>query len=274
MRDYQSKKIKNHRIRKELKRKKGDYFKIFLGFLKIILWLSLTSAFFIGIAIFWNFLLRSPYLLVKEVKVKGGQKVSANEVLRLSKINPGSDILTLNLKEISAKIKKNPWIDEVRVSRRFPNQIEIEIKERKPLALINLDTLYLVDSKGIIFKKLEIEEKLDFPVLTGLSWEDLKNNPNLSSYLINKAIYLLNLSKKDNRILSWEEISEINLNQTLGLSIFTLGGTQIKIGSDNFKEKLVQLEKVQKDVEKRFKKAESIDLNYKGRVFVKLGKSA
>ncbi|MFH1624787.1 MAG: cell division protein FtsQ/DivIB, partial [Pseudomonadota bacterium] len=137
----------------------------------------------------------------------------------------------------------------------------------------NLDRLYLVDERGVIFKEVGPEDLFDIPVLTGLESEDLATNESVSKKLIEKALTILDEIKR-RKALGVDQISEINMNPHTGLTIFTLeDATQIKLGFDDYEQKLSHLKKVVTDLRERYKKAQYINLNYGSKVYVKLDKT-
>ena len=213
-------------------------------------------------------LLKSPYLAIKEIKIAGNRKVSMAEVLELAGVNVGDNLLKVDVAEIKKSVKLNPWISEVSVARNFPDRINIEIKERKPIAFINLDGLYFVDETGIIFKKISLEDELDLPVITGLKREDIEEGAKTSELAI-QAVNLLHILAKKG-IFANEELSEINVDKTYGLTLYTMQqGTRIELGEGEFTDKIARLERV---INSRNGLAgvELIGLNYNKGVVVKL----
>ena len=65
-------------------------------------------------------------------------------------------------------------MENARVQRDWSRKaLIIEVQERAPQALILFEDLYLVDQHGEVFKKADPKERMDFPVLTGLSHKDV-----------------------------------------------------------------------------------------------------
>lgn len=224
-----------------------------------------------GVWHIYNELLTSSYLKIKEVKVVGNIKLSRSEVLELSGIAIGDNILARDSGDIKGNIKANPWIADVRVKRNFPDRVSIEIQERKPVAFINLDGLYYVDETGIIFKKASLGEDVDLPVITGLTKEEIEEQGAVSELAI-KAVNLLHILA-ENTALELENLSEINVDKTYGLTLYTMReGTKIEFGGDGFREKLDILDKIIKS-RNGFAGLEFIALNYNRGVVVKLSSS-
>ena len=166
------------------------------------------------------------------------------------------------------RLEDSPWIERVQVKRTLPDQLDISICERKPVALINLNQLHLVDEKGTVFKKAEREDGVALPILTGITWEDLMSNQKMHSALIGQALALMKLFEGEGIPLS--AISEIHLDTTLGLTVFTThSATQIEMGFTPFEKKVQRLCTLLDDFKQKNLIPENIDLNYRHKAFIK-----
>ena len=214
-------------------------------------------------------LLHLPYLQVKKIHVEGCRKQSPAHIISLAAINPQSNLLAIDLKKMCQQLENSPWIERAQVKRTLPDQLNISIWERKPVALINLNQLHLVDEKGTVFKKAEREDGLTLPILTGITWEDMMSNQKMHTALINQALSLMELFEGEAIPLS--AISEIHLDPTLGLTVFTThSATQIELGFAPFQEKLKRLSMLLDDFKRKNLIPENIDLNYRHKAFIKL----
>lgn len=274
MKDYKTGKLKNGK--RSVRGKK----KIKLNSTRVLFNLCKGGGFLLSIGVlgvlvyvFFGYLYTSPYFRVERIVVSGENRLSEIEVLNLARIDKGSNILEIDLKRVSDRIEQHPWVQKAFVKRELPQKIVIDVIERVPIAMINLDRLYLVDKKGIIFKEVGPEDAFDVPVLTGLESGYLAANKSISRNLIEKALTIIDeLDKRGT--LGVDQISEINMDPYAGLTIFTLkDGTQVKLGFDDYGQKLEHLKKVVADLQERSEKAEYINLNYGEKVYVKLAKT-
>ena len=190
----------------------------------------------------------------------------------MAKIGRGSNILAISLKDVSERIEQHPWIEKAQVKRMLPRRIFIEVIERRPIAMINLDRLYMVDKKGVVFKEVGPEDVSDIPVLTGLESEGFADNESVSKNLIENALTLMKKVDKD-KALCLDDISEIHMDPYCGLTLYTLNDAiQIKLGFGPYEQKLVRLKKVMADLQTKYRNAECIDMTYGQKVYVKLEK--
>jgi cell division protein FtsQ len=144
----------------------------------------MSAALIIG----YDWLIRSPHLVIREIVVRGCKELTEKEILTLAAIRPAPNILTLNPGAIDRRIRVNPWIREVFIGREFPDRLVIVVRERKAVALIQRDGgLYLLDCDGSPFKKMESGDEANLPVLTGLL-----SGGKVNDELLTKSIALLN----------------------------------------------------------------------------------
>lgn len=82
------------------------------------------------------------------VVVMGRKNAKIDDVI--ASIN-SENILLLDLEKIYSEIKKNKWVDDLVIKRKLPNLLEINIIEKKPIAIYQYKKkLYLVDENGDI----------------------------------------------------------------------------------------------------------------------------
>ena len=163
--NYNNKKIKKVDVNidsfEDQKPKKGNRIigKIFKAIIIVIL-LGAGSA----------FALTSPYFNISSIEVHGNEKITDSAYVRLSKLKVNTNIFKFKKSDIISNIKKNSYVEAVRIKRALPNKVEITIKERKTKFLIQQNDEYIyLDENGNI---LEISsEKKDLAILTGITTE-------------------------------------------------------------------------------------------------------
>jgi cell division protein FtsQ len=219
----------------------------------------------------YRYFQQSGQLNLGEVKIMGCMNVLESEVLDLAKIDFRSNLLKLDLQEVSRRLTQHPWVEKAKVRRDFSGKaLIIEVQERVPRALILLDELYLLDRNGQIFKKAELKEKLDFPVLTGLTLQEWKQKDPGAEELIHQALEVLDLLE-GGKVFSLKDVSEIHLSKKNGLTLHTLkGGVPIRMGTGEYGDKLSRLEKVLPDLRDRMRDVEYLALTYPKKVVVKM----
>ncbi len=99
------------------------------------------------------------FFKVKRVTVSGESQYSAEEVLQAAGIAEGENLFFLNKVAITNRIfRDRPYLDTVSIRRKFPDTVEIVLKDCVPSAVVSYENRYwLVDKKGKI-----LEEIIDF----------------------------------------------------------------------------------------------------------------
>jgi cell division septal protein FtsQ len=168
------------------------------------------------------------------------------------------------------QLAKNPWVAAVRVRRVFPNSLFIDVQERQPVGVVSMGYLYYLDSRGDIFKPLQEGDSLDFPVITGLAEDDLIRDPAGAKETLKGVLALLELLKKERSGISIADISELHFDKGFGYTLFTMNkGLPIRLGTEDFSDKLDRLEKVYSQLQPQIPSLEYIDLDYSDRIVVK-----
>lgn len=206
---------------------------------------------------------------VKEVEVKGCRKISESTILSLAKLEGMPNLFRLSLKEVSKRVEAHPWIERVSVRKIFPNKVLIHIEEREPIAILQLEEAFYIDSKGVIFSRVGDQDRYDYPFLTGLNRKMFEKEPAVAEHLIAKALECLTaVDRKGTSPL--QGVSEIRMEKIFGIYCFTqTEGVEVKMGWDQFEEKLRRLSLIWADLQKRGITARSIDCSDPRRMVVK-----
>ena len=156
--NYNEPKKQNKKLTKkqELQRKRRKF--VF----RIVKWLMLLGIIIGGII----FALLSPIFNIKEISVSGNAQISSQTIISLSSLTIDQNIFNFRTSEIVDNIKENAYIDSVKVSRKFPDTVDIEVEERVTTFMLVYGNAYVyINNQGYI---LEItSEKGDHPILTG-----------------------------------------------------------------------------------------------------------
>jgi cell division protein FtsQ len=271
MRDLKSQKaVRTKGNRRKSKKQARDWKKIFHRTLRISICTGSVALVASGGALLARLLSDADFFRIDTLSVAKQQRVSREEILSLSDIRLGMSIFDLDLELIGRKIEENPWIATASVARVFPREVSISVTERVPRAVVSLGYLYYADESGDIFKLLEPDDRLDYPLVTGLDRRYLLDHPQEARRLLKEAMGLLkNLSTRER--FNLDDVSELHIDQTDGFELYTyVGGVPIRMGNGNFIGKLDRLERIYRDLEPRLLALKQIDLNVADRVIVKL----
>ncbi|WP_306536318.1 cell division protein FtsQ/DivIB [Geobacter sp.] len=210
-------------------------------------------------------------LQVEAIEVSKLRHLTRDEVVDLTGVRPGDSMLGLRLRHIGEQLAKNPWIETVQVRRYFPHTLSIEVVEREPVAVMNLGFLYYMDAKGEVFKPLTQGDSLNFPVITGITEEELARDPKGTKEILTGAVALMDLLKKG-RVFTLADVSEIHIDKGFGLTLFTAaGGVPVRLGTEGYEDKLARFATVYGELKEQMVAVEYIDCDYQDKIIVKKG---
>ncbi len=201
----------------------------------------------------------NPYFDIKRIDISGIERVKRDEVMNLSGIGMNENIFTVDIDRAVRRLREHPWIKEVRIARRLPDRIVVEIEEREPISLIRLDgELYVMDRTGVVFKRYSTDDGLDLPIVTGLVPGEMGGRePEVEERLLYLMEFLAN-----RRGFNLEKVSEIHVDGTQGFSIYTLeGGIRLNIGMGDFERKIAHFERLVRFRKGNLSGIEAVDLN-------------
>lgn len=267
---YQRKKVQVNRVkvqRKPLDLKK--YLNPLKKMLPLLPKLAGAIAVLVALVVGYRALTKLTFFKIKNIEVSDAKRLTREEILAIAGVDKGGDLLRVNLKRMGEQIAQNPWVETVRVRRYFPDALSISITEREPLAVVNMGYIYYLDKKGKIFKVLNKGDRLDYPVVTGFSEEDLKNDPEGMKKSLEATCELLKiLQEKGAFILA--EVSEIHYDKGYGFTLFTASDAlTVKVGSGDFSAKIERLSKIYQSLMAQRPTLQYIDLDYNDKIVVK-----
>lgn len=230
-------------------------------------WLILTLILALAIAAGYSYkrFLTASYFALKEIVVTGEKRVKREEIITLSGARVGENILAVDLNKMARGIESQPWVERATVRRVLPRGLSINVSEREPFAILKTDTLFYLDRGGTPFKELDSSDDTRYPLLTGMSNEDIENDELARDALMKTYDFI------ETEVSGWPDelpISEIKVNRNQGMTIFS-NGMEVKIGFGEYKVKIERLRRVLEDLNGKGKKAGYIDLTYTGQVVVR-----
>lgn len=87
-------------------------------------------------------LLGGHVLVVREIEVEGGERISAEFVREIIPIQAGEPLWSVDLQRARLSlIAASPWIGDVRFSRIYPDRLKVFPIERRPLAVVEVPRL-------------------------------------------------------------------------------------------------------------------------------------
>lgn len=226
----------------------------------------LSGPMLIATASLRDFVVENPYFSVREIQVRAGERVSGNQIVAIAGLRQGMNIWQVDPAGIEKKIAKHPWVRRVLVHREFPRRITIDVEERTPKAIVAIRKLYYVDADGILFQEVQPGDNMNFPMLTGLSAEELTAPDQSTRKRIEEAVKLAQLMGQRSHSLS-----EIHFDAADKLVVYTTRHpVALRMGWGDWEAKVARLEQLLTLWKGNEARLASLDMSYRDQIVARL----
>jgi cell division septal protein FtsQ len=237
---------------------------------------SFTLVFLIIISFFfiagYNLIVQWNYLNVKTISVNGNSQLSEEQIIKHSKLYIGENILSMNLSSAKQRLLLHPKIVSAEIIRSFPTSVAINVKEHRPIAILDLGRTFAINYSGAIFIETSSSDFKRIPIIVGFKPSDINSVGAINSTPFNEVIKILHLSIKSDNILSTNSIQRIEVDKQTGLTVNTQGRIKsIKLGYGNYPIKYERLKSIYAFLKENpdLKDFISIDLRNLNRIVLK-----
>jgi len=211
---------------------------------------------------------RSPALAIERIAVRGGARVSPDEVQVLLEGLRGTNLLTVDLEGWRQRLLLSPWVADADIRRVFPDSVLVELSERQPAALGRVDgALYLIDRTGAVIGEFGPDHAdLDLPIIDGLmAWRGgVPVVDERRGRLVGRLLTALLGSPEMERLLS-----QVDVTDAEDVIAVLKGDTvQVRIGRERFVERLQSYVELAPHLREGVPDIDYVDLRYDNRVFV------
>ncbi|MFA5144054.1 MAG: cell division protein FtsQ/DivIB [Candidatus Omnitrophota bacterium] len=222
----------------------------------------LAAAFLAGRA----YLHKSDYFRLKRVEIKDtflDQKSLVSIKSRILSSYQGKSVFVLDLKAIAQAIQNTyPDAKNISVALALPDKLVVSLKLRKAVAVVKSDKLYPVDEEGVILPAADAGAVRMAPVVEGVQVRpDERRTKVITSKNLKAAIGLLR-SIKDIRVIADCGIEKVDVGDLGNITFVLRNGVEIRIGSENFKERLAALAETLKDPRLAMDRIKYIDMRF------------
>lgn len=203
-------KAKLRAIKKQNLKRKKKIFKIIF----ILLFIMVLVFLVLSMTVFFN---------IENIYVNGNKIYSSEEIISLSNININDNMFRLNKSNIEAKIKlKLPYVDDVKIIRKLPNAIYINLTEAIEYSAVYNENGYLLLSKNNRVLKKDVNEiTSETIVLKGVS---VVNN------IIGNYTDFENVEKRDAISNIYKIIDELKLDNISSIDISDIKDIKVVAG--------------------------------------------
>jgi cell division protein FtsQ len=230
--------------------------------MRVIAGVGLVASTSLGLA--WalhNHVMKSARFGVTAIEVTGNDRRSAEAIVAESGLTTGTNIFAADLDGARARILADAWVMEASLVRRLPGTILVRIGEHKAAALVVLGETFLASADGEPFKKMDPEDPIDLPLVTGLGPDSLAEDHDGTVRTIARAI---DLAAEFGRaeLARRAPLQEVHVAPD---GTFTLvvghAAMELVLGGPPFRRKLDQAARVVAELDRRGAKADVVMLD-------------
>ncbi|PYK21258.1 MAG: hypothetical protein DME53_09175 [Verrucomicrobia bacterium] len=194
----------------------------------------------------------NPDYQVKTIELQTDGTLQREEMLKTADLHEGENIFSVNLAQIRDRLQQLPQADEVEVVRKLPNEIDIRIVERRPVAWITSETditdpfasdaAFLVGRRGVLMKQKKLlPEYLGLPLILGCKTESLEQGKVIESPEAQTALELLRLTESS-LLQTRFQIREIDISKSYYLLVTDKNHSRVMFALNDLEDQLRRLQ--------------------------------
>src|SRR5262249_37104079 len=218
---------------------RSSAYRILRGTLAALCGVGLAGLLWEGAPVLTQAIKSHRYFALATIDVEGNRRLDRAEILQWAGAHEGMSVWDAAPGVLRVRLQSHPWIQYVSVERAFPRRVSINVHERHPVAIAQLDELQYVDDSGRLLGPLRDDDSRDLPIITGL---DHGGDGSFTTIAVHRALQLL---RSCTRIGCVDAVSEIHVDRDRGVTLFPMRpAVAVKLGWGNWREKLARAARV------------------------------
>jgi len=222
---------------------------------------SLSLGTVIGLYLLWRaadwaldqFVFQNDTFAIHELDIQTDGSIPIEQLRKWAGVNPGDNLLALDLNRVKGDLELSPMIQSVAVERVLPRALKISVIEREPIAQVKMLQLlpgggvglvsYYLDESGHVIQPTPargnpLAQSTDgLPVLSGVSTAELNPGRPVTSARIGAALRLI-AQFENSPMAGLVDIKSVDVSGTEVLQVTTGQGNQITFAQDRIEDQL------------------------------------
>ncbi len=205
--------------------------------------------------------LNNPKFSLKQVVVRTEGSLTAQKIVRTSALTTGTNLLTVNMREIQDRLLRLPQVSAVKITRDYEGKLALEVKQRQPVAWLECTRLgmisgrpdvgHFIDSEGVTFPCEVLTPA--YQALPVIRYEALTQSlpgMTVSDLQVKSALTLLKhcqerLEQGDTELLA------IDIQKPYEMTASFADASLITFGVDDLKEQFARLDRIRLEAQHR-----------------------
>lgn len=199
--------------------------------------------------------LKNPQFTLRQVVVRTEGPATAQQIVRVSAITQGMNLLTANLREIQGRILRMPQVKSAKITRDYHGRLTLEVAQRQPVAWIECaplgmragtaETGHFIDAEGTVFPcEVVTEAYARLPVIRHAALAHNLPGQQVTDLPVKAALALLAGLQPRHEQQDAPAVREIETQNTWGLNVSFEDGARVFFGIDDLEEQLARLDRV------------------------------
>lgn len=141
----------------------------YCGIMGSLLWRSgLSGQLAEGVSSWLASRLNGTGLSVQAIAIEGLEQLSADDVLEYAQLQNGQLLFALSLPELKARLEAHPMIAKASLSRHYPGELSVVIREREAVALWQYQgQAHWIDASGVVMQSPNQQPNQPTIIVTG-----------------------------------------------------------------------------------------------------------
>jgi cell division septal protein FtsQ len=216
--------------------------------------------------------LKNPRFAVRQVIVRTSGTLSAERIIRTSALTHGMNLLTVNLRDIQARIATLPQVSKVKkIGRDYEGRLTLEVDQRQPVAWLECahlgmkarkpETGHFIDAEGVVFPcELITDAFAALPVIRHESLLHVQPGSPLTDLQTQSALSLLKLLAERHEQQQSPQPLELAVQNAWSVTATMDDGSRITFGIDDLDEQLARLDRIWIESRHRSWKIDTLNL--------------
>ena len=231
-----------------------------------------TAAFFGLQAALDRFFFKNAEYTLRRISFNLDGILTREEALAATGLREGCNIFTVDLEKVEAALRAIPQVQDVRLDRKLPDQIDVSITARRPVAWVAAagekgdpsasEKSLLVDATGFLLRPRRVmAEYFHLPAIYGVKSDNVRDGEARPGEDLYIAIQLIEtLSRHPESLL---HIRTIDISRGYCVEVINDGNARILFAISDFEEQLARLQQLLAHCGESGRALESVNLMVK-----------
>jgi cell division protein FtsQ len=188
-----------------------------------------------------TFATKSNVFTITKVAILGNPIMSGEDVKKGTENIIGQNIFLINKHNIINEAKKNPYVENVEISKVYPKQVNIKISEKQGIYYVDKDGYkYILDSQSNLLEKTDNIENRTLVNVIGIDLKDVElGNKTLDNSRLLEILDIFYQIIKNNP--TNYNINVIDVSDLMNIKVY-IGNVEGRLGNDeNIPDKMNKL---------------------------------